>query len=205
MKGLAEIGKVITVFFLYFLVVSSGMYLNGLYNDKILKEQNEQLVVSHVSEVNGNKVEWTKYTNEQYGFSIEYPKSYYGLWGVEMGRAEGRIFFSTSRDRNSNNHTVSFSVNIVRKDTETNSIKSYIKDFEKYSIPNNECEYTISEISIDGATAYMGVYKDRSQHPSPTIYLENSTFIYIINSSSYIPELYEQIFKSFKFLEKPSN
>lgn len=190
---------------IYFFIILFGSYLNDINQEKILKQEKqeiEQLVVSHISEVNGRTVEWTKYTNEQYGFSIEYPKYFGPVWGIDTDQtSKDEGYYFSTKDQ-------ALRIYITIKDPESTYHNSYLDLDEKCAMPDNECEYTQSEIDINGAKAFMDSYKDRSRYPHPIIHLENDAFVYRIESSIYgIPDadIYEQIIKSFKLLPQTNS
>ncbi len=146
--------------------------------------------------------DWKTYTNDEYGFEIKYPNSWY-FKEVEKGIVDGGIYFSPyppdEKDETGGIAFTSEALNISANNlAEKSSLLEYVKNYLNLSVAT---KFEIENIKVDGADGIkVRITCDGVGCGNPHWFVMKEEKVYIFNSGlSDKIDVFEKIISTFKF------
>ena len=159
--------KELILFGIVALIVASYFLFSGV----------KDVVINNQTPTPGQYAGWNTYTNEEYGFSIEYPND----WQTK-GDDDNNEFYSVKFiAENSENYIY---IHIARKfSTQTDpTVAETIEEFKKYGyLRSNQEQGVFTQIPLAGATAIKAHSVDMELNKYVEIYIPHQSKNYILS------------------------
>jgi hypothetical protein len=189
--------KYILSILLAFIFLSLGFLALNLYiktkkTNNVASDSETELVENNEEDKSGNEYVWKEYVNNDYKYSLNYPKFLYKEELENEGGYLSFVRFSETEFTSAKGMGVG-----VRKDNLENEVARLKKDLEEEFDVELASE---KNITVDGRKAILFEYKpdsDEELMAKNLIIVANNDYVYSISA---VPEQMDGVIASFKFL-----